>query len=776
MRKTGKRRESRGEGSGVRTAALRAASRTRAGAMAAAALTALACFPLTNAPAQAAPAARTAQASPSSQPVWRTDVTGVGTVRLPLMTLVPGGEARSVRLSGLERAQRFDFGVRMDEVVSQASLELAFTASAAVLPTVSQLNAYLNGELQGSVTLSEDMIGSPATLRLPLNPGAVRSANQLSLEFVGHVRSVCENPADDSLWLDVGHASRLVLEKSRVRVGNDLTLLPAPFVDANSSAPTRLSFVFPGAPAADLKQSAAMLASWAGRLSGWRGAEFAVSFGARPAPGHFVAFVTNSSRPEFLAWLPEAAGPEVRLADAPGTLADKMLVFSGRDAKDIDAAVRAFIREGAVMIGDTYRPGPVAETPARAAYDAPAWLPLDKTVTLGSLMEYPGQLSARGWRMPPVTLPVRLAPDLFMTESARMTLAVSWRATKPMTGEAAQFRAFLNGALLDSDAVNAKEGAGARRIQLPGFYGAISENPGGALALRPLSRLSFSVDYERIADGGTPENCKSVMLLAHQMEIDPASTLRLEGLWHQARLPDVRLFTTSGFPFTKHADLSQTAVLIADGASEAEVSTMLVSVARMAAQTGAVADKLRVIASPSEQEAARRDILAVGRLPVRMGDISAQAAAELTQRIARGLAKPSDGQAPLAGPQAGVLAEPVAVIAGLESPLARGRSVVALLSEGPGSSALLNANLANPASLGEGSGVSGGVAVLSAGATASFPAAERYVVGNLPWYHRVWMMLAGRPLLLVAAALASALALGLAGFLFMRRWVGGRAK
>ena len=66
------------------------------------------------------------------QPVWRTDVTGSRTEVVPLMKLVPGGSAAAVKLTGLSRVQAFDFGVRRDEVVSEATLDLSFTPSPAL--------------------------------------------------------------------------------------------------------------------------------------------------------------------------------------------------------------------------------------------------------------------------------------------------------------------------------------------------------------------------------------------------------------------------------------------------------------------------------------------------------------------------------------------------------------------------------------------------------------------------------------------------------------------
>ena len=92
------------------------------------------------------------------------------------------------------------------------------------------------------------MIGAPAKLSVPLNPKALNSRNQISIEFIGHIKSVCENPADESLWLDISNESTLVLEKSRIRLANDMTKLPAPFVDMNTMQATKLPFVSPDAP------------------------------------------------------------------------------------------------------------------------------------------------------------------------------------------------------------------------------------------------------------------------------------------------------------------------------------------------------------------------------------------------------------------------------------------------------------------------------------------------------------------------------------------------
>ena len=471
------------------------------------------------------------------QPVWRTDVTGSRTEVVPLMKLVPGGSAAAVKLTGLSRVQAFDFGVRRDEVVSEATLDLSFTPSPALAPSGSQINFYLNGRLQRSVPISASMVGKPSQLTLKLSPKVIESVNQLTVEFIGHTPSVCENPADAAIWLDIAAESRLTLVKQRVRLANDLAAFPAPFVDTASNEPSVLPMVFTSAPTSMEKQAAAVLASIVGRMSDWRGADFPVFYNGTPAEGHFVVFATNERRPDFLHDLPKADGPMVTIADAPASLSGKMLVIQGRNDEDLLAAVRALGTDRPVMVGETFRVKKAEVPPVREAYDAPRWINTDAEIPFSKLMQYPGQLSARGHVMAPVQLPVKFAPDLFMVGDAELGMQIRYRYAKPMPEETAQLRTFVNGYLADSDTLAGRDGRGSRTVQLPAFYGAISvDDPMGATLTHSTS-LGFSVSYERTIQGGSQDNCRSVSLIGHQMEIEPTSTLTVKGLFHQLSCP-----------------------------------------------------------------------------------------------------------------------------------------------------------------------------------------------------------------------------------------------
>lgn len=702
-------------------------------------------------------------------PMWRTDVTGTRTDIIPLLRLVPGGTAQSVRLTGLTRTQGFDFGVRPDEVVSEATLDLRFTPSPALSPTVSQVNVYLNGQLQQSVPLWQTMIGKESSLRFTLNPKAVKSRNTVAVEFIGHYPSPCENPANDALWLNISPDSRLTLVRQRLRLANDLGQFPAPFVDTVTGMPTVLPVAFAGAPDAKEKQAAAILASQVGVLTEWRGANFPVYYNEAPSEGHFVVFATNAHRPAFLKDLPPLDGPQVVIADAPGAMADKMLIIAGRNGDDLITAVKALGSRGLVMIGDRFRVKAVKEDAPAKAYDAPRWVATGTPVPFTKLMQYPGQLSASGYMLSPVHLPLRLAPDLYTVGDSAVTMQVKYRYSKPIGQETAQFRAYVNGYLADSHNLSRSDGTGTRTVRLPGFYGELINNRRSALTLAPLNDLSFTVGYERLVEGGSKENCKSAMLLSHQMEIEPSSTIELHGLYHYAELPNIALYTQSGFPFTKYADLQETAVLIRPDASSDEVTTMLNAVARMSAVTGAQASRLAVAESSDSPLLGRRDVLAIGHFPELLGDINDDTAKALQRSV---VSEAKSSKSVFAGTERRVMAEGVAGIVSAESPFASGRTVVALLSDGPAGSVVLNRELVNPASLGQ---VKGAVAIVGESETVDFKGEGSYVVGDLPWYHRIWMQVIDHPALLVACALLSALILGFGIFAFMRLWIRRRA-
>ena len=89
-------------------------------------------------PLSAAPNQEAAHDAQPQKPsaVWRTDATTNVAQTLDLISLVPGGQATAIKLTGATPTQYFDFGVRADEIISSAVLELDYTASPSLLPAL----------------------------------------------------------------------------------------------------------------------------------------------------------------------------------------------------------------------------------------------------------------------------------------------------------------------------------------------------------------------------------------------------------------------------------------------------------------------------------------------------------------------------------------------------------------------------------------------------------------------------------------------------------------
>lgn len=703
-------------------------------------------------------------------PVWRTDVTGSFTQQTPLIRLVPGGQATAIRLTGISNIQYLDFGVRADELVSQATLELAFTASPALIPIRSQINVFLNGQLQQSVPVTADALGKLYRTSVSLDPKQIKSVNQITLEFVGHYQNICERPSSETLWLNVDAKSQLSLVKQKVKIANDLARWPAPFIDTFTNNPTVIPFVFAKTPDSETKKAAAILSSLVGKHTQWRGADFPVYFNRVPTNGHFFVFATNSSRPAFLNDLPMVEGPQIFMMDAPESRSDKMLVIAGRDEADLVLAAKALASEDLVLIGDKLRIQDFKESPERQAYDAPNWVPIDETIAFSRIMQYPGQLTSRGYAPPPVHMPMSIAPDLYMVGTGGLDVNLKYRYTKPEGGDQAQLRMRINNYLIDSVNLSSQSSSGIREMRLPSFNGPLATSPSEALALAAQNDLSFEVVYRRELSEGSPDNCKSVVLLPHQMEIDPASTMTLNGLFHYAEMPNLTLFTQSAYPYSVYADLSRTAAVISKEASAEKVTTLLNTMARIASVTGAVATKLTVVDQASEAALDGKDILFIGEMPITLPDFKKENAEELQNAIANSL-KGEEILQPeevLFSPDGGVGA-----IVSFQSPFDSDRTVVALLSEGQSGSYLLNEQLKSPSSM---KTVAGAVAIINEQSIVDFKVGDTYSIGDLPWYHKIWETMSNYPLLLVLCALICAVLVGTGIFYFMRLWVRGRAK
>jgi hypothetical protein len=234
-------------------------------------------------------------------------------------------------------------------------------------------------------------------------------------------------------------------------------------------------------------------------------------------------------------------------------------------------------------------------------------------------------------------------------------------------------------------------------------------------------------------------------------------------------LPDLAAFANGGFPFTRLADLSQTAVILPNDAGSADYSLFLLEMGRMGASTGYPATGVTVASSDQVDQFADKDLLILGS-PGRQ---------PLLQRWAKSMPFSGDGDARTFqltdvaykvvdwwhGPH-GVERSPAradlslvsssgdALITGFESPLKEGKSAVALVSAAGQSDADLSAALLDNDLLPD---IQGAMAVIHGRTVTVTSNGEAYYVGHLSPMHYMQWALSSHPLLLVLSGLAAAL-------------------
>lgn len=661
-----------------------------------------------------------------------------------------------------------DFTVRRDEVVTRATLDLDFTPSPSLLPLISQVKVYLNDELMGVTALTKEQMGERTHARIELDPRYAKDFNRIKVSFVGHYQKVCENPASDTLWLNVNRDSKLSLQLQTLPVRNELSFFPMPFLDMRDDGKLILPMVFSGAVPLEQQQAAAVLASWFGTRAQWRGQHFPVLINRLP-DRNGVIFATNDTRPDFLADYPEVKGPTIDMISSPDNPYVKLLLILGRDQQDLLTAVSGLARGEVLLRGQSVRVDEVKPLAPRQPYDAPNWVRLDRKMRFDELTEYPGQLQATGRRLWPMSLTLRLPPDLYLLGESGIRTELKYHHSAPTLRDGSRLDVAVNGQFMKSFPLEPGEVKGERLLTLPLWFA----DDGDATALRmpglkttQANNLSFSFEYAQQYMGGTEDGrCDLVMPPAHQVRIDEASTIDFTGYRHFIEMPNLRAFSYGGFPFSRMADLADSQVVMPARPHPEQITTLLDTLGAIGAETGYPALSLRVLDDWEQARTADLDTLLIGTLPEEFRrDPEPDALLQATRswvneprRQHRGdlLHNMADRQ-----PQARVGMtgnDAIAVILGLQSPTHDQRSLVALLADGPAGVRLLNDTLQTPAQRDQ---VAGSVTLIRESGVKSLEVGERYELGYLPWWERLWQLFARYPLRLAGLTLVCMLVLG----------------
>ncbi len=689
----------------------------------------------------------------------------------------------SIELRGVQTTAELNLGIRRDEVVVGAVLHLRLTYSPSLLQDLSHLRVSLNGQTLAALTLTKADAGREVERAIALDPRYFSDYNQIKFELIGHYSTECEDPQQSTLWASISRQSDLTLTVRTIELRDDLALLPAPFFDSRDNGRLVLPIVLPAAASRALVRAGGRAAGGVGVLADYRRARFPVRFDSLPAQ-HALVFATNASRPAALA-LPEVQAATVSIVDHPANSSIKLLVFQGKDEDQLRQAVEGLVLGTAVLTGNSATIAQVTYG-RRAEYDAPRWVRTDRPVRIGELLDGPDQLQAHGVAPLPLSVNLRLPPDLFTWNKAGVPVDLHYRYTAPAARDNSVLTVSINNQLLRSYRLPPEtESGGGGKFLVPLLQSDGSREsrglliPAFQLASTNQMQFQFSMDFHREA------NCKQVFIDNTRESIDPDSSIDISGFPHYAALPNLALFANAGFPFTRYADLAETAIVLPEGADRAAIEELFFVLGRMGRQTGAAALAYRLIDTREALAAKDVDLLILSG--ARSNDLLEHWGKDLALVFGKlgrdyrqlGPAPNSmTGAAPTAEHEDGAAASVVVraggslgAFMGFESRVSGGRSVVALVGSDAAAADSLVAALDDE---GKVASIRGELAIVRSDAIQSFQGGGRYYVGALSWWQWLWFHFAQHAVLLIVTSLVAAIAAALLVYGGLQRIVSRR--
>lgn len=737
-----------------------------------------------NAPAQTGTASPPA---PASAVTGAADASAAPVVLAPpapgtserTVTFAQLGQRTGLRLRGTEGSGDVNFGVRLDQTVASALLRLRYTYSPALIPDLSQLKVYLNEELIATLPYNKQDGGKNLVREIPLDPRLLSGFNRVRLVLIGHYTMECEDPMHSSLWTDISPQSEIVTSTQPLTLRNDLSTLPTPFFDRHDNRDLSIPFMFGAPPSLAVVHAAGVVASWAGALGDYRRTRFPVDINELPTK-HAIVFATNDTRPAALN-LPTVDAPTLRMMSNPNNPSLKLLVIQGRDAKDLETAALALVSGRAALSGESARITALEPLPPRPAYDAPRWVRTDRPVKLGELVDNPADLQGNGYMPWPIRIQLNLPADLLTWQNTGVPLDLKYRYTPPVKPDDSSMSVAINDQFVRAYRLRSAGASNDKSHMLVELLsdGTMADRKDVRIpAFQVASRnsLSFQFAMEPHKEG----ICAQTITNAARSAIDADSTIDFSGLPHYAEMPNLSFFVGSGFPFTKYADLAQTAIITSKTPDASELEAIFSTLGQFGRSTGVYADRFEVLDTTQTDRFKDRDLLIVGGKDA--GDLLAKwgkgfpLLIDQSRRLmtSQGQGYRGDGAtgSALAASRVGPARMdaqsdgPLAALVGFESPVSASRSVVAI-------NATSNKTLLNVVDMVDDdvqrAAIHGDLAVVNGSRVESFRLGQTYFVGDVSWWTRIRYHLSSHPILVGIAALLAAFAIALKCFGWLQR-------
>ncbi len=743
----------------------------------------LAAAMLASGPADAKRKARSEPAEAAQEEIVETSAAPSSRQRTVSLTFKQMGAWSALKLRGVDGSQTLSFPIRADEAVVAAKLRIAYDYSPALLPDLSHLRILLNERVVWVDTLpANKSVGNAREINL--DPRLFKEMNELRFNLIGHYTRQCEDPFHSSLWLTLSDLGRLELTLAPVPAANDLRRLPAPFLDARDTQPLKLPFVFAGTPSFGALRAAGVVASWFGMHAGSRGAQFPVTLNALP-DANAVVFLQGG---DSIAGLRGAPGSTVSILPHPGNPQAKLLLVSGSNEEELARAAHAIALASPALAGQSATVTKDTIPAPRKPYDAPAWVPLDRPVRFGELARA-NELRVQGYFPGVVRLNYRVPPDVFVWRTPGVPLDLRYRATRLPQHRNSSLGVSVNASFIDTIALNETARGESPLDALlaagpanPSLRQASLFVPPYAVGGRDQLQLAYAFDVIKAGE------CKDLPPDNLQASIDPESTLDFSRFPHYAVLPNLAYFTNLGFPFTRMADLSETAVVLPERPSAEEMGLYMTLMGRMGEATGYPALRHAVVAPAEVEKMASRDLIVIGAsgnqsLAAKWADHlpMVQVDGERRVRAPEKSWSPSyrwdqqdDAPRPSASGNLSLVGSGnLAAVMGFESPLQAARSVVFLYADRAADLRKIGDALTDPERAGQ---IQGDLAIIDDTNINFTRVGKTYEIGSLPLVSKLRWLLTDHPLLFGFVALLVCALLAVLAYRALRGLASKRAK
>jgi hypothetical protein len=295
------------------------------------------------------------------------------------------------------------------------------------------------------------------------------------------------------------------------------------------------------------------------------------------------------------------------------------------------------------------------------------------------------------------------------------------------------------------------------------------------------NQLQFYYDLRPLQTG----ECQDVLPSNVQEAIDPDSTIDLSKTDRFTSLPNLAFFVNSGYPYTRMADLADTAVVLPDQLTAQDIEAYLELMGMMGDSTGFPAVHATVVDASGVDQMADKDLLVLGaisrqpliarwaengKLRVDNGHLRVGMTSAL-DRVYTALDLNAEAERERVDQLLISQGNNLAAMIGLRSPLSSSHSAVIITGSSPDKlmtviGTFRNRDL-NPS-------IQGDLMIANAGRVTSFRIGDEYTVGHLPPFTKLRWWLGNSPLVLILFTLIGVLLVALVAYWLLRRLATGR--